>query len=129
MDCGREGVQPRPYESQDMNIICQMTLDSRLEIAGKASTQYPYLPEKNLEVLALDMPTSGIKIILAYIELNEEALFEASIAVIMEKQSKFRKYLVNVFDQIHDLRFQKRCNFIFLYSIKDETLKLLTATG
>ncbi|GFR96851.1 eukaryotic translation initiation factor 2-alpha kinase 4 [Elysia marginata] len=58
--------------------------------------------------------------------LSDKTLFEESIRVVMEKLSKLRKYLVNVFDQIHDLRFDKRCNFILLYSIKDETLKIVT---
>ncbi|KAK3700276.1 hypothetical protein RRG08_033554 [Elysia crispata] len=95
-------------------------------IAGKASTQYPWLPIKNLEVLALDMPSSGIRTIISHVELNDKNLFEESIGVVMEKLSKLRKYLVHVFEQIHDLRFVKQCNFILLYSIKDETLKIIT---
>ncbi|RUS85383.1 hypothetical protein EGW08_006868, partial [Elysia chlorotica] len=95
-------------------------------IAGKASTQYPWLPVKNLEVLALDMPSSGIRTIIAHIDLNDKDQFEESIGAVMEKLSKLRKYLVNVLDEIHDLRFEKRCNFILLYSIKDETLKIIT---
>ncbi|XP_012935952.1 eIF-2-alpha kinase GCN2 isoform X1 [Aplysia californica] len=95
-------------------------------IAGKVSTQFPWLPEKNLEVLALDMPTSCIKTIQAYIELGDQAAFETSIGTIMEKQAKLRKYLVGVCDTIHDLRFKKKCNFILLYSTKEETLQLLT---
>lgn len=41
-----------------------------LQIAGKASAQFPWLLEKNLEVLALEIPTSVIKTLQAYLEVR-----------------------------------------------------------
>ncbi|BFZ11743.1 hypothetical protein BsWGS_14782 [Bradybaena similaris] len=95
-------------------------------IAGKASAQFPWLLEKNLEVLALEIPTSVIKTLQAYLELSDPGAFESSIPGIMEKQAKSRKYLVAVLDVIHDLRFNKKCSFILLYSTKEESLRLLS---
>ncbi|KAI8785191.1 eukaryotic translation initiation factor 2-alpha kinase 4 [Biomphalaria glabrata] len=94
-------------------------------IANKIASQFPWIPDKNLEVLALDLTSSNIKIIQAHLELSNEDAFEDSIKAIIEKLGKFRKYLTEVFEAIYSIKFRKRCRFIFLYSTKEETLHLL----
>ncbi|CAL1531308.1 unnamed protein product [Lymnaea stagnalis] len=95
-------------------------------IASKATTQYPWLPDKHLDVLAVEMTTASIKTLQAYLELSDESSFDASTVTILERLGKQKKYLLEVFDAIRDLRFKKKCHFLLVYSIREESLRILT---
>ncbi|KAJ8309415.1 hypothetical protein KUTeg_014289 [Tegillarca granosa] len=57
---------------------------------------------------------------------GDESMFESSISIIIEKHQRHRKYLGKIIDHIHHLKFEKKCNVIALYGLKDDSVKLLT---
>lgn len=48
-----------------------------------------------------------------------------SICFILFRHPRHRKYLIGICDEIHDLRFEKNCPVIILYSLGDNTFKVL----
>ncbi|XP_063427677.1 eIF-2-alpha kinase GCN2-like [Mytilus trossulus] len=104
-----------------------------LQIHGKVTTSLSWLPGKTCDVVAVELNVSVIKTVAAYLELNgNQKDFNLSISSIIEKHPKHRKYLSNVFDQIFELKFERKtgndkgCDFIVLYGLKDDSVKLLS---
>ncbi|KAL5008543.1 hypothetical protein ScPMuIL_014124 [Solemya velum] len=97
------------------------------QIYAKVTSTFPWLPAKSLEVTALDVTISVLKIIVAYLDLDgDENSFETSVSAVMEKLLRHRKYLSKVVEHLFQLRFEKRCVFILLYGLKDDSIRLLT---
>ncbi|XP_052767751.1 eIF-2-alpha kinase GCN2-like isoform X2 [Mya arenaria] len=97
------------------------------QIVSRVTLCFPWL--KCLEVVALEMSLSAIKIITAFIDIdNSESAFESSIGAIVEKLPRYKKYMSKIMDHIHQLVFKDKCTCIVMYSIKDERVKLLTTS-
>ncbi|XP_041355156.1 eIF-2-alpha kinase GCN2-like [Gigantopelta aegis] len=97
------------------------------QIVGKTLSALPWLPAKSVDVIATDLNLSALKIISAYLELDgTEAEFDASIAGIVERLARHRKYLTLITDRIHEYKFEKKSPFLILYGSKDDSIRLLT---
>ncbi|WAR18478.1 E2AK4-like protein [Mya arenaria] len=83
-------------------------LHETLEIVSRVTLCFPWL--KCLEVVALEMSLSAIKIITAFIDIdNSESAFESSIGAIVEKLPRYKKYMSKIMDHIHQLVFKDNC--------------------
>uniref|UniRef100_T1IQL0 non-specific serine/threonine protein kinase n=1 Tax=Strigamia maritima TaxID=126957 RepID=T1IQL0_STRMM len=123
---------------QSVNKYCinffsaeKMALNTRRRYEGQISShvasalQY-IAPKICVQILAIDLNGQVLKTIASHIELDEnEAAFNASLSAIIEKHPRHRKYLKEIFDEIHELKFQKKCSVVMLYSLTDNSYKLL----
>lgn len=99
---------------------------SEIQIMSQlASTLQCFSSKINIEVIAMDLPNSVIKTIVSHIELENEDIFENSISEIIEKHNREKKHLIKIMDQIHELRFEKKCQVIMLYSLTDSCHKII----
>ena len=57
------------------------------------------------------------------LDANEDA-FDASVATIAEKNSRYKKYIGRVCDDIRELKVSKKVPIVFVYSVKDEMFKM-----
>ncbi|XP_055957482.1 eIF-2-alpha kinase GCN2-like isoform X1 [Patella vulgata] len=97
------------------------------QIFAKVCSVLPWLPGKSLDVIAINVDYTTLKIIAAYLEINEdENAFNKSISVVLDKQQRNKKYLVKILDQIYELKFEKKCCYFVIYGMKDDSMKLMT---
>ncbi|XP_061166164.1 eIF-2-alpha kinase GCN2-like [Saccostrea echinata] len=97
------------------------------QIFAKVSSSMSWLPKKSIDVIAMELTAPVLKCIVAFLEVNgTEQEFEDSIGLVIEKQQRYRKYIHKICDQIFQLKFERRCNYIVLYGLKDDSIKLLT---
>ncbi|KAL3874664.1 hypothetical protein ACJMK2_037645 [Sinanodonta woodiana] len=104
---------------------------SEAQIVSKINSSLPWLSGKGVtvEAVAMEMTVKDIRIIAAFLDLDgDEDSFESSIGAIAEKLPRYRKYLSHITDHIYQLKFEKKCNCIVLYGMKDEGVKLLTSS-
>lgn len=134
-------VQSQSNHSNNMTLTFifimmegKLALNSRKkyesQIYGKVTSCLSWLPGKSCDVIAVELTAPVIKTIAVYLEISgSEQDFHDSISNTIEKQPRHRKYLNNIFDQIFELKFERKnkgCNFIVLYGLKDDSVKLLT---
>ncbi|KAL4238496.1 Eukaryotic translation initiation factor 2 alpha kinase 4 [Mactra antiquata] len=113
----------------DVKLQSNVKRKHEAQIVSQVNTCFPWLNLKCIDVLAVEMNTAAIKVITAFLEVGStEAAFESSIGTIIEKLPRYKKYMSKITDQIHSLVFENKCNFIVIYSLKDERVKLLTSS-
>ncbi|KAJ4436658.1 hypothetical protein ANN_16789 [Periplaneta americana] len=79
-----------------------------------------------VEVLALTLESAVVKTLATHLELDsDQQEFQKSIGFVIERHPRHRKYLIRICDVIHELRREKNCPVIILYSLGDNTFKVL----
>ncbi|XP_048732268.2 eIF-2-alpha kinase GCN2-like [Ostrea edulis] len=99
------------------------------QILAKISSSLSWLPKKSVDVIAVELTAPVLKCIVAFLEVDgTEQEYEDSISLVIEKQQRYRKYIHKICDQIYQLKFtsERKCSYIVLYGIKDDSVKLLT---
>lgn len=99
------------------------------QILAKVSSTLSWLPKKSIDVIAVELSAPVLKCVVAFLELDgTEKEYEDSISAVIEKQQRHtsKKYINKICDQIFELKFNRKCNYIVLYGLKDDSLKLLT---
>nr|WAQ68452.1 eIF-2-alpha kinase GCN2 [Haliotis discus hannai] len=115
------------FVMQEGRITSNIKRKYESQMFNKLSSALQWLPGKSHDVIVVELNKAVLSIIAAYLEVNgSEADFDASISSVIEKQPRHRKYLTNIMDEIHTLKFEKRCQFIILYGLKDDTVKLVS---
>ena len=71
------------------------------------------------------MPGSVVRGMSALLDLdaNEDA-FDASVATIVDKNPRYKKYIGRVCDDIRELKVSKKVPIVIVYSVKDEMFKM-----
>ncbi|XP_045185726.2 eIF-2-alpha kinase GCN2-like [Mercenaria mercenaria] len=114
---------------QDVKLASNVRRKHEAQVVSQVNTCFPWLNMKCIEVIAVDLPSSAIKVITAFLEVDStEKDFESSIGTVIEKLPRYKKYMSKITDQIYTLVFEKKCNCIVIYSMKDERVKLLTSS-
>ncbi|XP_021938823.1 eIF-2-alpha kinase GCN2 isoform X2 [Zootermopsis nevadensis] len=79
-----------------------------------------------VEVLALNLESVVVKTLATHLELDsDQQEFQKNIGLVTERHPRHKKYLIRICDEIHDLRCEKNCPVIILYSLGDNTFKVL----
>ncbi|XP_071450666.1 eIF-2-alpha kinase GCN2 isoform X2 [Hetaerina americana] len=85
-----------------------------------------FSPRVRVEVLGVQLEGPVIRTIVSLLDVDgDEKAFEASVSLIVEKLPRHRKYLTRLCDEVHDLKFEKNCSVIVLYSLNDNVYKML----
>ncbi|OWF52320.1 Eukaryotic translation initiation factor 2-alpha kinase 4 [Mizuhopecten yessoensis] len=96
------------------------------QIFSKVSSSLSWVQTKSFEVVCVELTAPVLKVISAFLDFdNSEKDYEDSVAVVMEKLQRHRKYLSKITDQLYQLKFEKKCAFVVLYGSKDDSLRLL----
>ncbi|XP_069116071.1 eIF-2-alpha kinase GCN2-like [Argopecten irradians] len=96
------------------------------QIYSKVSSSLSWVQTKSFEVVCVELTAAVLKVIAAFLDFdNSEKDYEDSVAVVMEKLQRHRKYLSKITDQLYQLKFERRCSFVVLYGSKDDSLRLL----
>ena len=62
---------------------------------------------------------------LAFLDFDAyEDAFHASVQTIADKNPSYKKYIVQLCDDIGELKFGKKVPFVIVYSVKDKTFKM-----
>lgn len=79
-----------------------------------------------VEVLILPLPGAIIKQIASYLDFEDEPHYASSSREIVEKNSRYKKELHLICDEIHGLKFGgKRCPCLVLYSLEDGVFRVV----
>ena len=57
--------------------------------------------------------------------MDEESKYQEAVSVLIDKHSRYKKDLVNVFDEIKVVKFVKGCFGLVIYSIDDHVFKII----
>ena len=62
---------------------------------------------------------------LAFLDFDAyEDTFDASVQTIADKNPSYKKYIVQLCDDIRELKVFKKVPFVIVYSVKDKTFKM-----
>ncbi|XP_060076346.1 eIF-2-alpha kinase GCN2-like [Ylistrum balloti] len=96
------------------------------QIFSKVASTLSWVQTKSFEVVCVELTSAVLKVIAAFLDFdNSEKDYEDSVAVVMEKLQRHRKYLSKITDQLYQLKFERQCSFVVLYGSKDDSLRLL----
>ncbi|XP_014671944.1 PREDICTED: eukaryotic translation initiation factor 2-alpha kinase 4-like, partial [Priapulus caudatus] len=113
------------FLSTDRIPINQKRLYER-QISTNISPTLEHLSTKmTVEVLATELPGAVVKTIAAYVDMENEETFRLSVSEVTDRHSRYRKNITQVIDMVQELRFEKGCSIIIIYSLGDETFRLL----
>ena len=73
----------------------------------------------------VDLPGTVLRNMSAMLDLDaSQDAFDASVATIADKTPRYKKYLGRVCNDIRDLKVSKKEPVVFVYSVKDEVVKI-----
>ncbi|KAF4527601.1 hypothetical protein B566_EDAN015155 [Ephemera danica] len=79
-----------------------------------------------LELLALSLEGVIVRSVASTLDLGAgEEAFNSSVVATTEKHARHRKYIVQICDKLHELRFEKSSILIMLYSLPDGVCRSL----
>ncbi|CAH1791711.1 unnamed protein product [Owenia fusiformis] len=126
--------------NQSIYNITFITLEN-MKLAGNAKRKYesqmyakllPFMQNLTskcrIEIVMVDLPFGVLKTIAGNLELDaDKEMFDKSIGPIVEKHQRYRKYFTKIFDHIFTLKFDDKCPVIMLYSMKDDSHRILVS--
>ena len=73
----------------------------------------------------VDLPGVVLRDMSVMLDLDaSQDAFDASVATIADKTPRYKKYLGRVCNDIRDLKVSKKEPVVFVYSVKDEVVKI-----
>ncbi|XP_013386608.1 eIF-2-alpha kinase GCN2 isoform X2 [Lingula anatina] len=109
-----QGNVKRKYEAQ---IRAKLTTLTQQLVSNKVNW---------IEVIAVDLSAQVLKTMAAYLDLEDDGdAFNASIGTVLQGHARHRKFLTRVCEYIYEVKFDKKCPVIILYSLVNDSYKVL----
>ncbi|XP_031334945.1 eIF-2-alpha kinase GCN2 isoform X2 [Photinus pyralis] len=75
-------------------------------------------------VLALSVDSSVIRSLTSYLDFESERVFQNSLKVVIERHQRHKKYLMEICDEMYELKLKHTNAILILYSISDYFYKM-----
>ncbi|XP_046402509.1 eIF-2-alpha kinase GCN2 [Ischnura elegans] len=125
------GSQPRASVNLHFVTVEKLALHIRKRYENLMMTHLSGVLQRfsarvRVEVLGVQLDGAVIRTIVSLLDMDgDEKAFECSVSLIVERLPRHRKYLTRLCDEVHDLKFEKNCSVIVLYSLNDNIYKML----